>query len=421
MVYYWAWALKGTIFPRKKEKGKISFLDPWTSLLPDFLKKRLAPDILAIFTKSEIRVGTQVDLSQAKLPFWALVFPKRTYVPPDYPHLQLWFLSQRFAPSISFVDQNQRQLLGGILNHLEDIFFDWLRQHRNSTPATLAWAINATPFSFIKNPKTKEYYWGGQSVRTFHLHLLLLPQKLRKIDLAPDQAPLVYPTKFARELFRLVLTSRGFRRWVSQGSKLIEAKVVPRGVRLRLPLMKGESILERLSQIDQVFYHLQISLINAFYRDSGRFLTKLADFMAADCLKKLATERKELLLVGKERSLSQIRTRLRQELLNLNQKFSLNLSRTEIEALGRYLTLDQNGDLASWLDNQVVVLRPGMGYGTLIRRTKSYLDLYLVPLDSLLTEGTMESAGYFFIDKVRVAQKPTWPKTIVQQLGQSFG
>jgi len=415
MTKYWAKGLEGTIFPRKKEKGKVSFLDPWTSLLPSFLKKKLAPDILAIFTESKTQVNGQVKVARARLPFWALVFPKRTYAPPDYPHLQLWFLSHRFAPSISFVDHSQRQLLARTLKQLEQIFTDLRHQNQKLNQTDQVLAINATPFSFIKNPDTREYYWGGQSVRTFHAHLLLIPKNLKKVSIKKNQAPLVYPTKFSWQLFKLILTAKGLSKKVFD-SEPVETRITKRGIKFVLSPKKRTDLVEILASIDRILYNLQLSLITAFYQDSQQFLDKLADFMTAERLEEVRAERKELVLLGKERPLIEIRARLEQELLRLGEKFGFRLSASKIDQIGQLLTLDKNGDLASWVDDQVVVLRPGMGYGTLVKETKTRLMIYLVPLDSLLTEGTMESSGYIFTRKVKVRAKPKWLRDVIKQL-----
>lgn len=413
---YWAYQLKGTVFEAKGRKEAKGFLDPWTSLFPRFLKKKLSPDVLAIFTESGTQINGHAWIEKTAFPFWALIFPKRSYMPPDYPHLQLWFLGQSFAPSLSFVDQRQQDLMVkiiGDINRAFDCFTDVRCRQCDRT-----FAINATPFSFIKDKEGK-FYGGGQSVRTFHLHCFLMPQKLKKIKIPKERAPLVYPTLFSLELFKLIFGYEKIHKVIFEKKKET-FKITRRGVVFNWhgDLKKLVSVLNK---IDQIFYQLQLILIHAFYRDSRNFLGKLGDLMAADYLEKIKGEKKKLILLGKERGLREAKRLLKKELTTLGKSYGLDFSEKKTDKVCQLLTMDKNGDLSSWVDDQVVALRPGMGYGCLVRLKGNHFSVHLSPLDSLLPEGTMESSGYLFVDKIKIKKKPFWLKSFIDCFQSSVG
>ncbi len=405
---YWAWELEGTILEEKtKTKKKTKFLDPWSSLLPSFLKEKLKPDILAVFTKTTSQISGKTTVAKTEFPFWALVFPKRSYVPPKYPHLQLWFLGQSFAPSLSFVPDEQQKLMARIIKRINSGFDCFIKDNPQYRSSQRAFAINATPFSFIRN-KEGRFYGGGQSVRTFHVHCFLMPGKLKKIELPEEKAPLVYPTTFSLALFNLIFNSEKIHQAIFAG-KEEEFKSTKRGVVFS---WKGglEDLVSILNEIDEIFYKLQLSLIFAFYQDGQSFLDKLADFMTVDYLEKIKEKREKLVLLGKERGLEEARILLTRELLRLGEGYKVNFSKRKIEKICQHLTLDQNGDLSSWVGNKIVVLRPGMGYGCFVEIFGSKLSIHLSPLDSLFPEGTMESTGFLFVKKIKIEQKPAWLK-----------
>jgi len=404
---FWAWALQGTIFGGKSKKGKKpgQFLNPWTSLLPKFLREKLEPDVLAIFTEGRSINCQGSSCQKVPFPFWALVFPKRSYVPPQYPHLQLWFLGQSFAPSLSFVQKSEQQLMIKIIKKINrglDCFF---KKNPGRSFCQRAFAINATPFSFIKNEKG-QFYGGGQSVRTFHLHCFLIPANLKKINIPAEKAPLVYPTSFSLELFKLIFSSEKIHKMIFDRKKE-SFRETGRGVSFNFRGNFG-GLIPVLNKIDQLFYRLQLALIFCFYQDGKNFLDKLSDFMTADYLEETKKDRKKLILLGKERNLKEIRILLKRELLNLGKTYGVKFSKKKIDKISELLILDKNGDLSSWVGNQLVVLRPGMGYGTLVRLKNNSFNIHLVPIDSLLPEGTMESSGFIFTDKIQAPKRPLW-------------
>ena len=373
--------------------------------MPRFLREKLEPDVLAIFTKGRSINCQGSSCRKIPFPFWALVFPKRSYVPPQYPHLQLWFLGQGFAPSLSFVQKSEQQLMVEIIEKINYSFDCFLKKNPNQSSCQRAFAVNATPFSFIKD-KSGQFYGGGQSVRTFHLHCFLIPADLKKIDIPAQKAPLVYPTRFSLELFKLIFGSEKIRKIIFNQKKE-SFQETERGVRFNFRGNFGE-LVSVLNKIDQLFYRLQLALIFCFYQDSKNFLDKLSDFMTADYLGEIKKDRKKLILLGKERNLTEARVLLKRELLRLGKSYGVRFSEKKIDKISKLLVLGKNRDLSSWVGNQVVVLRPGMGYGTLVGFKNNYFDVHLAPIDSLLPEGTMESSGFIFTDKIQVSQKPLW-------------
>lgn len=401
---YWAYGLSGTVLEEKI--GKFTkFLDPWTSLLPEFLRKKLNPDVLAVFSLNSSLLKKKDKPIRKKLPYWVLVFPKRSYVPPDYPHFQLWFLDKHFAPSISFVEGKQQDLMTKIIKEIRSTFDCFVKENRQYENFPLAMAINATPFSFIKDEEGK-FYGGGQSVRTFHFHFFLLPSGLKKVKVNEEKAPLVYPTSFSKELFRLILGSSKIHKMIFAGAKE-KIKYTERGVAFD---WKGEidSLVPILVKIDRIFYQLQLALIFSFYEDSNNFLETLADFMTAERLDEVKDLKSNLILLGHERSLEEARLLLSKEILRFGESYQIKFAKNRIKKLCLLLTLDEKGDLASFVGRNVVTLRPGMGYGTLIFADKAGFRVNIVPLDSLQPEGVMESSGFIFTEKVKIFRKPAW-------------
>ena len=383
-------------------------MNPWTSLSPKFVRRKLAPDVLAVFKGDNLRLGNK-QLKGTRFPFWAIVFPKRSYLPPPYPHLQLWFLSRRFVPSLSFLDQKQRDSLVDLIFLLAEAVNRFAAGNSFYRDSRKAFAYNATPFSFIKDPAGR-YYAGGQSVRAFHLHFLLVPGKLRKMAISSDQAALVYPTEFSLGLFKLFFGREEIRKHLF--GKKVPVKVTDRGVSFDFPESLEELIFV-LDRIDRFFHSLQLAIINSFYRDSRSFLKELKDVIKAKDLVSAGTEVDQLILLGKERDLSEAKKLLEKEILNLGRSFGVRFNKSKIESVLNYLAIDQNGDIASYVSRQVVALRPGMGYGCFVYFKKKGFQVNLSPLDSLFPEGVMESTGFFFAEKIAVGKKPSWIKNLL--------
>lgn len=418
MSKYWAWGIKGTILEEKKKGKEVKFLDPWNSLLPDFAKKQLIPDIVATFNSSSFEMAKFDHISEKKLPLWALLYPKRSYVPPEYPHLQLWFLANYFAPSLSFVKEDQKKLMVKIADNIDNTFNCLSEGMAKLSQCRRVIVINATPFSFIKNADGR-FSGGGQSVRTFHMHFLMMPKNLKKVSIDPEKAPLVYPTTFSTALFSLLFGSKKIQKLIF-GPDRGKMKITNRGVNFN---WKGKlaDLVPVLNRIDQIFYKLQLSLIYSFYQDSENFLNLLTDFMATDSLEKLKENRKKLVLLGKEREPEERKTLLREELLKLGKSYGVNFSERKIKKINNLLTLSNSGDLASFVGKQVVVLRPGMGYGCLVEEIKRGFKIQITPLDSLFPEGTMESTGHIFTEKIKVHRKGKWLAKFLHCLEQSIG
>ena len=407
----WAWQLQGTIteIGRKGKKPQVrKFLNPWTSLSPKFVRKKLTPDVLAVFKTNHLRLGNK-QLKGIRFPFWAIVFPKRSYLPPVYPHLQLWFLSRRFIPSLSFLDPSQKESLTDLVlltGEAIDRFTAGNSFYRHSQKVL---AFNATPFSFIKN-KDGRYYAGGQSVRTFHLHFLLLPGRLKKIAVNSDQAALVYPTQFSLSLFKLFF-GRGKVRQSLLGKRL-PVEITDRGVSFHFSGDLPE-LISVLTKVDHFFHRLQLSMINSFYRDSRAFLKELKDVIKVKDLVSAGAEVDELILLGKERSLPEAKILLEKEIMDLGRSLEVSFPKGKIKSVLASLTIDQNGDIASHIGRRVVALRPGMGYGCFVYFKKNGFQVNLSPLDSLFPEGVMESTGFFFTEKIVVNKKPSWVKDLL--------
>jgi hypothetical protein len=410
---YSAQVLQGTLLEDKDEKerkGKGGFLDPWSSLIPDYTREKLSPDFVAYFKDNQVTVGRPDE--GIEMPYWGLLFPKRSYLPPDYPHLQMWFLGRNFAPSLQFIDFDERKDFEKGVRLLVDIYQRLFDQQSKYEQTKLGLAINATPFSFIKNDEGK-YFAGGQSVRTFHLHFLGVPQDLETKELTEKEAVLVYPTKFSHLLLKLIFNQNGIRKFIFDQE--IDCQKTDRGVRFSFD---GEikELIAIIGRLDELMYQVQLSLIYSFYQDSEHFLDKLADFARTMDLEKMEKELDELILLGYERSLPVTKDLVNKELHRLGRKFGVDFDNEAIDQVCQSLTTDDNEDLSSWLGEKKVVLRPGMGYGTMVWVNNGDFEINIVPIDSMESEGTMESNGYVFSDRVKVDQKPEWLDYFLDQL-----
>jgi len=411
MSNYWAWKLKGTILEEEKEEDKDSdqggFLDPWTSLDPDFIRKKIAKDIIAVYKNGGFGLD-QKKIQSVQVPFWALLYPKRSYLPPDYPHLQLWYLSEEFCPSLQFLNLEKRKGLADIVEKMKMVYDQIL-----GNDSHFSLAINATPFSFIKNEEGK-YYAGGQSVRTFHLHFLGIPQNLEKREFKEKEAALVYPTKFSYLLLEKIFSKKAVQDHIFKKDK-VEFETTERGIVYRCQADTEELVLT-LGRLDEIMYQIQLSLIYTFYQDSESFLELINRFAKEEDLEVLEKELSDLVLLGYERRLSFTKDLLNKEFHRLGRKYDMSFENEEIAEVTDSLTSDQNGDLASWIGDQKVVLRPGMGYGTMVKFKGGETEISVAPLDSLRSEGTMESNGYYFTEKVKINKKQKWVDKVIGQL-----
>ncbi len=405
MSKYSAQVLQGTLLEDKNEKekkGKGGFLDPWSSLIPDYTRQKLSPDFIAYFKNNQVFIGKPDE--EVEMPYWGLLFPKRSYLPPDYPHLQMWYLGKNFAPSLQFIDFNERKDFQKGVKLLVDIYQDLFSQEQKYENAKLGLAINATPFAFIKNEEGK-YFAGGQSVRTFHLHFLGIPQDLETKKLDEKEAVLVYPAEFSHLLLKLIFNQEGMREFVFKGESKYEE--TDRGIRFNFE-GEIEELIAIIGRLDELMYQVQLSLIYSFYQDSEQFLDKLSDFARTMDLKEMQKELEDLILLGYERDLGVVKDLVNKELQRLGRKFGVDFDNEKIDQVCQSLTTDQAGDLASWFGEEKVVLRPGMGYGTMIWVNNGGYEINVVPLDSMQSEGTMESNGYIFSERIKVNQKPAW-------------
>ena len=134
---------------------------------------------------------------------------------------------------------------------------------------------NATPFSFIRDAEGY-YYAGGQSVRVFHSHyLLMMPQaQMKKIPVDRENLYLVYPTDFALKLFKLIFGSPQIHKKLF---KKIKFWFDERGLVFEYPFLANntgnfKNLWLLLREIDKIFYQIQLILIYAFYQDGKKFI-----------------------------------------------------------------------------------------------------------------------------------------------------
>jgi hypothetical protein len=411
-------------FPRtiyelgKKTKG---FLDPWTSLKPSFLRGKIAPDIWGVFEKkgkllffnSSFKAkGKSVDFSGLS-DKWALVFPKRTYLPPEFPHFQFWLLSSGYVPSPTFL--SKKELL--VLEDVIDLFTDLYSQYSKNSGigGKIAFGYNSTPFSFIKD-ETGRYFSGGQSVRVFHLHALLIP-KPKKLEVSSKDLSLVYPTDFSKALFNLIFLNKKIQKAFGLTSSM-EVKKAKRGVKIIKPI-RGKELGVIMAGIDRVMYQVQRIVARSFYRDADKFLSYLTELEKINDAEKIQKEIKRLVVVGQERSLNDIRTMLVSQLEELAMKHETEFDKQKLHSVVDKLFIDKNGDLCSAVFGESVVLRPGMGYGVLIEKTGSDLVIRVNPLDVMRVKGVVESSGYWFEKKIVKTDYPVWAVPLVTSLVES--
>ncbi len=413
-------------FPRtiydfgKRSKG---FLDPWSSLKPAFLRNKIASEILGIFHYGsgglkfdpyfKIKNGS-VDPAQVK-DKWVLVFPKRTYLPPEYPHLQLWLLGENYSPSPKFMSKSETKVLGLIMDLMMSVYKDYSRV--NKLGGKIAFGYNSTPFSFIKNEQG-HYYAGGQSVRAFHLHALLIP-KPKAITVPKSELSLIHPTTFSHLLLRMIFKNRSILESLGMGAERKVYKTV-RGIKISPFSTRADSLQnlwESMVKMDELLYQVQTLLVSAFYQDGDQFIKKVEKVAENRQVSKAEELLKELLVVGKERELGEIKNRLTLGLLKLADKWGTSFSESDLSLLGEQLVLEEKGDLASFVFGEQVVLRPGLGYAAMLEKGKEErLSLKITPLDILGSKGLIESSGYWFEKKVLKKEFPDWAVKITEDL-----
>jgi len=395
------------------------FLDPWSSLRPVYLQRKIAPEILGVFKLVSNRLKFEpffrvekkfVDPRQLT-DRWALVLPKRSYLPPNYPHLQLWLLSRDYVPSPRFMTPKEIMALGQISQLLVSCFQEYSLERRKK--GKIAFGFNSTPFSFIKD-QTGRYYAGGQSARAFHVHFLLIPPP-KKLLVDRDELFLIYPTTFSLALLKLLLLNSAIQRRL--GFKRAKIKAGKRGIIIQLA---GDYDLTHLWKLmknsDRLLYRLQALLARSFYEDADRFLAKVKKISQEKEIARAEAFLKDLVVVGEERELAQIKKILTKGLRNLARSYGVQLDKTQLFKLGEKLALDETGDLVSFVFGQSVVLRPGMGYAMLLEKKGKKIEIRLNPLDVLGSKGLIESSGYWFEKKIVKKELPYWAVELVTKI-----
>jgi len=386
-------------------------------LKSSFLRRKIAPDILGVFKKErgELKFDAFFDVKNKFVDpeqidnRWALVFPKRTYLPPEYPHLQLWLLSENFVPSPKFLSDEELSILGEITEAISNVFRAYAE--RKMIQGKLAFGFNATPFSFIKNKKG-EYYAGGQSVRVFHNHFLLIP-KPKKLSVKEEELSLVYPTDFAIDFLDMILRNDGAKTLIG----LAEGESIVRGERgMEIRLRAGSKTWGMIKKIDQLLYEWQMMILRAFYRDADQFLEDIGNISRMKEVILSDKESRELIILGKERSWDDLQIMLEKGIVMMEIKNEMRLDQKHENSLLNHLKINQEGKVSSFVFGKEVALRPGMGYGLLAEEENDGLVLKINPLDVLGSKGLIESSGYWFEKKIIKDSYPDWAISIICDL-----
>lgn len=408
----------------ERSKG---FLDPWSSLEPSFLRQKIAPEILGVFSYTtrglkfapffKIKDGS-VDPAQLK-DKWVLVFPKRTYLPPDYPHLQLWLLGQNYVPSPKFMSESETKVLGLIMDLFLSLFEKYSKDYKK--PGKIAFGYNSTPFSFIKD-NLGRYYAGGQSVRAFHLHCLLIP-KSKKIIVPKSELALIHPTGFSHQLLRMIFKNKMILKKLRMGDSKRVYKTI-RGIKITPFSTRADSLQnlwESIGKADELLYKVQALLVSAFYKDADQFIKKIGKVAQSRDISQVKKILKQLIVVGEERKLGEIKHRLVMGLMKLAGAYQASFSENDLSLLTDQLLLGEKGELSSLVFGQWVVLRPGLGYSCLLEKSgEGKLSLKIQPLDILGSKGLIESSGYWFEKKIIKSEFPRWAVTMVEDLISRF-
>ncbi|MFH1601927.1 MAG: hypothetical protein ABIB61_03155 [Candidatus Shapirobacteria bacterium] len=403
------------------------FLDPWTSLQPGYLREKIAPEIMGVFSNTAgglkfypyFKVKKDfVDPAQIN-DKWALVFPKRTYLPPNYPHFQLWLLGQDYIPSPKFMSDSEANILGQLIA----IFTSALKAYakKNRLKGKVAFGYNSTPFSFIKD-KLGRYYAGGQSVRAFHLHCLLIP-KPKKMLIPKNELFLIHPTTFSHKLLCLIFKNQKILKKLGAGGAKNIYKTI-RGVKISSFSSRPASLQnlwQTVEKIDKLLYDVQSLLVLSFYKDADKFIRKIEKVVKSKDINKVKGVLEDLVVVGQERKLEVLKKRLREGLVKLGKRYGADFKPQDLKALIDCLCLDEKGDLASMVFDQKVVLRPGLGYALLVENnSQNRFSLKIQPLDVLGSKGLIESSGYWFEKKIIKKEFPNWAVDVTQDLISRF-
>ncbi len=412
-------AFPRTIYEFSYEANKELFLNPWSSLKPKQVRQKVAPEMLGIFRIKNgqavlesvfKRKGGFVDAQQLKNQ-WALVFPKRAYLPPKYPHLQLWLLSSRFTPSLRFLKKEQLRSLAKIVTTVISTY------QQQPPQAKIAFGYNATPFSFTKD-KFGNPAPGGQSVRIFHLHFLKIP-RAKKVSVKNHDLAIVYPTEFSYLLSQLLIDHPKFRKALNLFHSPEKPKLTKRGIEIscyHCPHHWG-NFWRGLARIDKLLAEIQLILIDAFYQDGHRLIKKIKTVKKARDTGTLNGFVKKMVLAGKEWPLDKIKQRLKTKLQLWAKKYQAHFDQKKLDRLAKSLLLDpETKDLASKVFSQIIVLRPGLGYGVLVEIGQEKIKVRINPLDTLNAKGLIESSGYWFSERIIKDEYPPWARMIVEDI-----
>ncbi len=411
---HWGYTFPRTIYKIKKDR-RLGFLDPWDSLSPSLVYRHLRPEIIAqiISDKKKPKIAVSPLRKKPKLSRgqWFLSLPRRSYTPPDYPHLQLWYLSRQFTPTLSLLPPSDQKNLILISWQLWHAFKKWGRRY----PGQFAFGINATPFSFVRR-RDGRYWPGGQSVRMFHASYLWLPRitMMKRQAIREQQLSLIYPLDFSLALFKFWFHLRGIQEYLFT-KKRYHYYFNERGLVIKCRRIDKQSIADLLAfliRFDHIAYQIELIMIYALYKESERFLSKLNRFLLSRNLEEIYNLRQELILPFAGRPAKLSKELLLASLLRLASNYSS--SKKETSSLRFWppvtdtLVLSADGRPASSLGSYHHLLRPGMGYGYLLRFTASNLVLTVTPLDSLEPKGIIEANGFLFSEKIFRHQLPNW-------------
>ncbi len=404
-------------FPRTiyRLKGETSFLDPWSSLNTKTTYQHLHHEILLTIGGSQkaLQVRGPPQSESDILRHWILVLPRRNYTPPRYPHLQLWYLSKCFTPTLSLLPQKQLAILPLIIRAVRRAILSWQRQQ--NLAGRFVFGINATPFAFIRRPDGS--YWpGGQSVRAFHLSCLLLPLRrmMEKQAVAEDKMGLIYPSDFALNLLKFWFYLPNLRAYIFPHSHpgYVFTK---RGLIVKFSGTNGDTLVDILAflrRFDQIAYQVQLILIRSLYRKSEHFLEALKTLLVSGDTNILKdTKNLHLRFRGNPPAyaLESIWVGLRG--LNLaygRRRSPVQRLRRQWGKVSASLTLNKQEEPASFLRGVSVILRPGMGYGYLVEEGNNKMKVWIMPLDTLFPKGIIEARGFSFSKKIVRHQAPEW-------------
>ena len=416
-------------FPRTiyQLKGEESFLNPWSSLNTKTTYRHLRREIL--FAIDNLHGKVQVKkppLTEADvLRRWILALPRRNYTPPQYPHLQLWYLSKYFTPTLALLPREQLLILPNIIEVIKRAILRWQRQQ--NLAGQFVFGINATPFAFIKR-RDGSYWPGGQSVRAFHLSCLLLPSRrvMKKQVISQDRLGLIYPSDFAINILKFWFHLPNLQDYILSHSRFHYLST-RRGLVFKFPITnKGNltEILAFLYRFDQIAYKVQLILIHSLYKKSEHFLNNLETLLVstdADALKEARRLHLHFEGVLPLVALEKIWAGLQKlDLAYGHRRRLLPYLRYRWKKVAASLVLNEQNEPSSFLANVPIALRPGMGYGYLVEEKAGNNNVWIMPLDTLLPKGIIEARGFSFSEKIVRHQKPAWLASLRSYIWRSF-